>query len=387
MACDDDAVNQVMFSTPFRTGMEEAYIQEVLASSVWHGDGPFTKRATDWLLERTGAAGAMLTTSCTHALEMCALLLDLGSKDEVICPSYTFPSTATAVTARGATPVFVDVTADTLNIDPAGVAAAITPATRAIFVVHYGGVAVDLDAILALAQKHDLAVVEDNAHSLGAYFRGEHLGTFGAMGTHSWHDTKNVTSGEGGALLINDLALMNRAEVIREKGTNRSAFYRGEVDKYTWVSAGSSYLPSEFSAAVLMAQFEEFDNIQARRHEAWAAYARELSDWATQEGARLMQVPPEREHPAHLFYVIMNSHVDQMGMIGHLANRGVVATFHYQPLDSSPAGLVLGRTLQPCVVTADLASRLVRLPLHAALTTSDVMRVVEGVTSYRSVTS
>ncbi|MCA1782638.1 MAG: dTDP-4-amino-4,6-dideoxygalactose transaminase [Dermatophilaceae bacterium] len=374
----------MFFTTPYVTGLESEYLAQALQSGHWQGDGPFTARATSWLEAYTGAHSALLTTSCTHALELAAILLDLGPGDEVIVPSFTFSSTATAVAIRGATPVFVDVLPETLNIDPQQVAEAVTPATKAVFFVHYGGVAADLDALQAVADEHGLALVEDNAHALGGYFRGRHLGTFGTFATQSWHATKNVACGEGGALLINDPAFVERAEVIREKGTNRSRFLRGQVDKYTWVDQGSSYLPSELLAAVLAAQFECFEEIQDKRHRTWRAYDSSLPEWAAGNGVGVMTVPDECEHPAHLYYLIMSSPEDQEGIIQHLKMRGITAPFHYQPLDTAPAGRSLGRSLRPCTVTADRAARLVRLPLHAGLSEDDVARVIDGVMSYRS---
>lgn len=375
---------RIMFSQPYLAGLEGPFVNHALISTSWHGDGEYTAKATQWLLDKTGAGSALLTTSCTHALELAAILLEIGLGDEVICPSFTFSSTATAIAIRGATPVFVDVLPETMNIDPAAVEAAITPRTKAIFVVHYGGVAVDLDAIGAIAAAHGLKVVEDNAHGIGGYFRGRHLGTFGTFGTQSWHDTKNVTSGEGGAILINDEAYAERAEIVREKGTNRSRFLRGQIDKYTWVDQGSSFLPSDLLAALLYAQFERFDEIQERRQYVWHRYAEALPGWAAANGVQLMTEPPECEQPAHMFFTIMPSHADQMGLIAHLKERDIVATFHYQPLDSSEAGRRLGRTPNPCVVTADRSLRLVRLPMHAALLKKDVERVVEAVSEYRA---
>lgn len=372
-----------MFSAPYRTGLEQQYIAEVLASTVWHGDGDFTKRATAWLESQTLASSALLTSSGTHALEMAALLLDLQPGDEVIVPAFTFSSTASAVALRGALPVFVDVTADTLNIDPQRARDAVTPRTRAIFLLHYGGVAADMDAMMSLAGERQLRVVEDNAHGLGAYLEGRHLGTFGDFGIQSWHDTKNVTSGEGGALLINDDSYLERAEILREKGTNRAKFLRGAVDKYTWVDHGSSYLPSELLAAVLLAQFEHFEHIQDRRHAVWHHYAATLGDWAASIGARLMTVPPGCQHPAHLFYVLMPHPGEQAGLIDHLAAHDIVATFHYQPLNASPAGIALGRAADPCVVATEAAARLVRLPLHAGMSEGDAARVSEAVQTYR----
>ncbi|WP_245603809.1 dTDP-4-amino-4,6-dideoxygalactose transaminase [Intrasporangium oryzae] len=373
-----------MFSQPFRAGNEQAYVEEALSSAIWHGDGPFTERATRWLVERTGARDALLTTSCTHALELAGMLLELAPGDEVICPSFTFSSTATAIAIRGAVPVFVDVDPTTMNIDPVSAAAAITDRTKAIYIVHYGGVACDLPALQAVADQHGLAIVEDNAHSLGAYFNGQHLGTFGTFGTQSWHDTKNVTSGEGGAILINDERFAERAEILREKGTNRSRFLRGQVDKYTWVDQGSSYLPSDLLAALLLAQFERFDDIQTRRHAVWNGYDKQLGAWASDNGVELMTVPEGCEHPAHLYFLMMPTHEDQTGLISHLKEQDIVATFHYQPLDSSPAGRKLGRTPNPCPVTADRSMRLVRLPLHAGMTDADTDRVIGAITEYRA---
>ena len=377
-------MERIYFSRPYLAGMEYTNINASLATTSWHGDGDFTRKATEWLLERTQASGALLTTSCTHALELAAILLRLDRGDEVIVPSFTFSATATAIASRGATPVFVDIDPRTMNLDPAAVEAAVTERTKAIFVVHYAGVACDLDAIQAIADRHGLAIVEDNAHGIGAYLRGQHLGTFGTFGTQSWHDTKNVTSGEGGALLINDLQYLERAEIVREKGTNRAVFLRGQVDKYTWVDEGSSYLPSDLLSALLLAQFERFEEIQDRRQYVWHRYAAELPSWAADQGVGLMEVPADREQPAHMFYVVMPTHADQAGLIGALREKEIVATFHYQPLDSSPAGQRLGRTPFPCTVTADRAVRLVRLPLHAGMSKTDTNRVLEAVTAYRN---
>jgi len=373
-----------MFSRPFAAGLEERYLLEALRSTVWHGDGHFTAEASGWLKNYTGAAQTLLTTSCTHALEMAAMLLDLGPGDEVLCPSFTFPSTATAIAIRGATPVFVDVRPDTLNIDPAAAEAAITARTRAIFVVHYGGIAADLEEFQRLSTQYGLALVEDNAHGLGAYWQGRHLGTFGTFAAQSWHDTKNITCGEGGALLINDVSYRARAEAIREKGTDRSRFLRGEIDKYSWVDAGSSYLPSDLLAALLMAQFERFEQIQALRMAVWTAYDEHLGAWAESQSVQRMTVPDGCVQPAHLYFVIMPSFEDQQGLIEHLREASIVATFHYQPLDSSTAGLRYGRTPAPCTVTADRSQRLVRLPLHPGMGEADTGRVIEAIQGYRS---
>ncbi len=272
---------------------------------------------------------------------------------------------------------------DTLNLDVSQVEAAITERTKAVFVVHYGGIAADIERLVALTEARGLHLVEDNAHGLGGYWSGRHLGTFGGLATQSFHDTKNLTSGEGGALLINDESLRARAEVVREKGTDRSSFVRGEVDKYTWQDVGSSFLMSEVSAALLVAQSEGFESMQARRQEVWDHYAEQLAPWASDIRATTMHVPEGNSHPAHVFFVLMPSPQDQPGLMAHTGVREVTTVFHYQPLDSSPAGRRLGRTPHPCAVTRDVASRIVRLPLHPGLSDSDVERVVDAVTSYR----
>ncbi len=367
---------------PYVTGLERRYLQEVLDSDHWHGDGPFTKRAHELLRSLTGARSVLTTTSGTHALELAALLLGLAPGDEVICPTFTFSSTATAIALRGAVPVFVDSEPTTMNLDAELVEAALTDGTKAVCVMHYGGVAVDLTAIGELCRSRGLALVEDAAHALGGSYGGQPLGTFGAYGALSFHDTKNAAMGEGGALLINLPHGSDRAEVIREKGTNRSQFLRGAVDKYTWTDHGSSYLPAELLTAVLVAQLEHFDVIQRRRHAVWARYRTELSGWAAEHGVDLMTVPGDREHPAHLFYLVVPTPADQTGLIAHLRAQGVVGAFHYQPLDASPAGRALGRTPSPCAVAHDRAARLVRLPLYPGLSESDVDRVLTAVTSY-----
>ena len=374
---------KILFSKPYRTGSELANLDAVLNTDHVHGDGAFTAAATAKLKSITGSAHALLTTSCTHALEMAGLLLELGPGDEVIVPSFTFPSAAAAVALRGATCVFVDIDPETGNIDPAAVEAAITRHTSAIFVMHYGGVAADMDALLDLSRRHGLPIVEDNAHGLGGRWKGRQLGTIGVAGTLSFHDTKNLHCGEGGALLTNDTVLMARAEMIREKGTNRAQFLRGQVDKYSWQDIGSSYLPSELNAAVLDAQLQHFDEIQVRRHHVWDSYSRALPEWAERNGVRLMTIPPDRDHTAHLFYLLAPSLDDRDAMITHLRERGVVAPFHYVPLDTSPAGLKYGRTPVPCRNSADFSTRLLRLPLGPAMTDDQIGRVVDGVTSFR----
>ncbi|MFE3546216.1 dTDP-4-amino-4,6-dideoxygalactose transaminase [Nocardia sp. NPDC059177] len=375
--------DRIIFSRPFRAEAERANLMTVLDSDHSHGDGQFTKSATAKIKAITGAGHALLTTSCTHALELGALLLELGPDDEVIVPSFAFTSAATAMALRGATCVFVDIDDSTGNIDPAAAAAAVTEHTKAVLVMHYGGVAADMAPLLALAAQHGLAIIEDNAHGLGGTWRGRQLGTIGTLGTQSFHDTKNVHCGEGGALLLSDEILMSRAEIMREKGTDRARFLRGQVDKYSWQDIGSSYLPSELNAAVLDAQLSEFDTIQAGRHRVWDTYAAALPDWATRNSVRPMTVPDDRGHTAHLFYLRMPTEDSRDGLIRHLAERGIVAPFHYIPLDSSPAGLKYGRTPVPCVKSADFSATILRLPLWPMLSDVQLSRVIDAVTEYR----
>ncbi|WP_068065176.1 dTDP-4-amino-4,6-dideoxygalactose transaminase [Nocardia xishanensis] len=374
--------DRVIFSRPFRASRELANLEAVLASDHSHGDGQFTASATAKLKTITGAPHALLTTSCTSALEMAGLLLELGPEDEVIVPSFAFTSTATSMALRGATCVFADIDPATGNLDPESVATAVTERTKAVVVIHYGGVAADMDRLLALAAQHGFAVVEDNAHGLGGSYRGRPLGTIGTLGTLSFHDTKNVHCGEGGALLLTDEILMARAEIIREKGTDRARFLRGAVDKYSWQDIGSSYLPSELNAAVLDAQLDEFDAIQSGRHRVWDAYAAGLADWAARNDVRLMTVPDDRAHTAHLYYLRTPTEQRRDDLIGHLAGLGISAPFHYVPLDSSPAGLKLGRTPQACVRSAEFSGTVVRLPLWPDLRDDQVARVIEAVTAF-----
>ncbi|WP_240197385.1 dTDP-4-amino-4,6-dideoxygalactose transaminase [Nonomuraea lactucae] len=359
------------------------YLADAVRGRSTCGDGPFTGRAAALLREITGARQALLTTSCTHALEMSALLLDLRPGDEVIMPSFTFMSTANAFALRGAVPVFADCRPDTLNLDERLIEAAITDRTRAIVVVHYAGVACAMDAIGGLAARYGLAVVEDNAHGLGGHYRDRPLGSFGCMATQSFHETKNIQCGEAGALLVNAPELAERAEVIREKGTDRSRFFRGQVDKYRWIDIGSSYLPSDVLAAQLTAQLESFERIQSRRHAVWSAYHAWLADWAASGGVAQPAVPDGCEHPAHLYYLLLPDLHNRQAFIAHLAERGVQATFHYQPLHSSPAGTRYGRRAPGgCPVTEDVADRLVRLPLFPDLGEEDLAQVIDAVRSY-----
>jgi dTDP-4-amino-4,6-dideoxygalactose transaminase len=348
------------------------------------GDGEFTRRCSRWFEAELGAAKVLLTTSCTHALEMCALLLDLGPEDEVIVPSFAFVTTVNAFVLRGAKPVFADVRADTLNLDERLLPDLITPRTRAIVPLHYGGVGCEMDAILPLAQEHGVAVVEDNAHGLFGSYKGRKLGTMGALATQSFHETKNITCGEGGALVINDPAFAERAEILREKGTNRSRFFRGQVDKYTWVDLGSSYLPSEILAAFLWAQLEDHEAIQAARHRVWDRYRSELAGWAATTGVGLPRVPEHCEHPAHVFHLMLPDLDARTRLIAHLMSLGILAVFHYLPLHLSDMGRKLGGAPGQCPFTEDVSDRLLRLPLFPGLSDADIDAVVAGVTSFEA---
>jgi dTDP-4-amino-4,6-dideoxygalactose transaminase len=372
----------IWFNRPAVTGREIGYIQDALASGHLSGDGDFTARCRTALEALTGSARVLLTTSCTHALEMAALLAGVGAGDEVICPAFTFVSSVNAFVLRGARPRFVDIRPDTLNIDERLVEAAITPRTRALLVVHYAGVGCELGTLAAVARRHGLTLIEDNAHGLFGRYHGRPLGSVGQTSTLSFHETKNLTCGEGGALVINDPALVERAEVIREKGTNRSRFFRGQVDRYTWVDVGSSYLPSEILAAYLWAQIEARAAIQAHRAAVWQRYDAALADWADAVGARRPVVPPHCEHPAHLYYLLLPSLAARQGLIAHLRARQILAVFHYLPLHLSEQGLRYGGQPGQCPVTEDVSDRLVRLPLHYHLGEADQQRVVDAVTSF-----
>lgn len=357
----------IPFNKPYMTGRELSNIAQAHANGHLAGDGPFTKRCHAWLERHCGAHRALLTHSCTAALEMAALLLDLRPGDEVIMPSFTFVSTANAVALRGAVPVFVDVRADTLNIDERLLEAAITPKTRAIWVVHYAGVACEMDAIMAIAARHGLRVVEDAAQAIMSTYNGRPLGTVGDLGALSFHETKNIISGEGGALLCRDAELAERAEIIREKGTNRSRFFRGQVDKYTWVDIGSSYLPGEVTAAFLDAQMDDAESITARRLAIWDRY----HAWAARHEAegtlRRPIVPANCTHNAHMYYMLLPSLEARTTFIAQLRERGVQSVFHYIPLHSAPAGLATSRTHGDLAVTDDISNRLVRMPLWIGL--------------------
>ena len=374
----------IPFNRPSFEGREHEYLEAAIATGQISGDGIFTKRCHEYLEAELGVAKALLTTSCTHALEMAALLLDIKAGDEVILPSFTFVSTVNAFVLRGAKPVFIDVRPDTLNFDERQFKDLVTDRTRAAVPVHYAGVGCEMDVILEVAKSFGLAVVEDNAHGLFGTYRGKLLGTFGSLATQSFHETKNFMCGEGGALLINDSRFIERAEIIREKGTNRSRFFRGQVDKYTWTDIGSSYLPSDLLAAVLLAQFESRSSIQAKRQRIWERYRVELADWARQIGARLPIVPPDREQPYHMFYLLMPSLEAREALIAKLKGKGILSVFHYLPLHLSEMGRHFGGREGQCPVTEDVSDRLIRLPFYNTLTESDQEVVVEAIREFRT---
>ncbi|WP_425334708.1 dTDP-4-amino-4,6-dideoxygalactose transaminase [Paucibacter sediminis] len=349
------------------TGKELWYIAQAHAKGHLAGDGEFTKRCARWLEERTGARRALLTHSCTGALEMAAILADIGPGDEIIMPSYTFVSTANAFVLRGAVPVFVDIRPDTLNIDETKIEAAITPRTKAIVPVHYAGVACEMNRIMEIAQRHGLLVIEDAAQGVMSSYQGRPLGSIGHMAALSFHETKNIISGEGGALLVNDARFIERAEIIREKGTNRSQFFRGQVDKYTWTDMGSSYLPSELISAFLLAQTEEADRITQRRLMIWETYHRFLQQAELDGLLRRPTVPQGCGHNAHMYYLLLPSLARRSAFIDTLKSQGISTVFHYVPLHSAPFGLRAGRAVGEMTVTNDLSERLVRLPLWLGL--------------------
>jgi len=377
---------RITFNRPFSTGNELSYVAEAQRGLHLAGDGPFTKRCTDWIASQTGCAKPLLTHSCTGALEMAAILLDLKSGDEVIMPSYTFVSTANAFVLRGARPVFVDIREDTLNLDENLIEAAITPRTRAIVPVHYAGVACEMTRINEIAKRRGLKVVEDAAQGAMASYKGQALGTLGDLGTLSFHETKNLISGEGGCLLVNDPTLASRAEIIREKGTDRGRFFRGEVDKDTWQDVGSSYLPSEIIAAFLWAQLQEAEVISANRMEIWENYNNLFEPLERRGILRRPIVPEDCQHNAHMFYVLLPSSFDRQTVLEAFTRAGVGAVFHYVPLHSSPAGIRYGRTHGDLALTASLSERLVRLPLWIGLKLVHQQRVLNVIEQALGVT-
>ena len=372
----------IPFNKPHMTGRELYYIAQAHFNQMLAGDGPFTKRCHAWLEAKTGCRRALLTNSCTAALELSALLLDIQPGDEVILPSFTFVSTANAFALRGAVPVFVDVRGDTLNLDERLVEAAITPRTKAIVPVHYAGVACEMDTLLAIAQQHALSVVEDSAQGVMACYKGRPLGSLGHLGAYSFHETKNVISGEGGALLVNDPQYVDRAEVLREKGTDRSRFFRGESDKYTWQDIGSSFLPGELIAAFLWAQLEEAESVTQGRLRSWQIYHDLLAPLEDQARLRRPIVPAECSHNAHMYYILLPDTPTRDGLMHELRGRGIYAVFHYVPLHSSPAGRRLGRTPQELPVTDSVAGRLLRLPLWSGISVDEQATVVSAIADY-----
>ncbi len=372
----------VDFNKPSMVGTELGYITQAIERSHISGDGYFTQQASLLLEKELGVPKVLLTTSCTHALEMAALLLDIQPGDEVIAPSFTFVSTVNAFVLRGAVIRFIDVRPDTLNLDETLLEGMITSRTRAILPVHYAGVACEMDTIMDIANRHNIPVVEDNAHGLFGKYKGRLLGTFGCMATQSFHETKNITCGEGGALLINDPKLVEEAEIIREKGTNRSRFFRGQVDKYTWVDVGSSYLPSDILAAFLFAQLEQWREIQAKRQRIWDYYYTQLTEWAQINGVRLPHVPEEAEQSYHMFYMLLPNLEQRQAMIAFLRSQGIYSVFHYLPLHASPMGQQFGGQPGDCPVTEQVSDQLVRLPFYNTLTEADQSRVVEAVRAF-----
>jgi dTDP-4-amino-4,6-dideoxygalactose transaminase len=379
---DSPPSKPIPFNRPPLNGREIEYLQEALSHGHISGDGGFTKRCHQWLSRELGAHSALLTHSCTAALEMSAILANLGPGDEVIMPSFTFVSTANAVALRGATPVFVDIRADTLNIDETKIEEAITAKTKAIFVVHYAGVGAEMDTINEIGKRRRIIVLEDAAQGVMASYKGRPLGTIGALGSLSFHETKNVVSGEGGALLINDPLLKERAEIIREKGTNRSQFFRGQVDKYTWVDVGSSYLPSELIAAILLAQLERAADITRERLALWNLYHEAFL--ALEQAGRILRpvVPAHCQSNGHIYYLITRSLTERTKLIEYLKSNGISAVFHYVPLHSAPAGRRYARTHGELTVTSDLSDRLVRLPLWVGMERQAIDHVTARVQSF-----
>jgi dTDP-4-amino-4,6-dideoxygalactose transaminase len=373
---------RIPFNRATLLGHELEYVEQAVANGHISGDGPFGRRCEELLEEAVGCDRALLTTSCTHALELAALLLDLGPGDEVVVPSFTFASSATAFVLRGATIVFCDIRPDTLNLDEAQLPDVVTERTRAVVPVHYAGVACELDAICALADEREIAVVEDNAHGLFGTYRGRALGTFGTFAAQSFHETKNVTCGEGGALLVNRAEHVDRAEVLREKGTDRKRFFRGQVDKYTWVDVGSSYVLSDLAAAFLAAQLEARETIQQARRRVWERYRERLADWAERRGARLPIVPEHCEQPFHMFAVLLASLEERTALIEHLRARGILAVFHYLPLHLSAMGRRFGGRPGQCPVAEDASDRLLRLPFYTSLSEAEQDEVIEAIEAF-----
>ena len=374
--------NQINFNVPPFTGKELDYIRIAVDSQKICGDGQFTKKCNEWIEERTGTAKCLLTTSCTHATELAALLADIKEGDEVIMPSYTFVSTADAFVLRGATPVFVDIRPDTMNLDENLIEAAITEKTKAIVPVHYAGVSCEMDKIMELAKKYGLRVIEDAAQGIMSTYKGQALGTIGDYGAYSFHETKNFSMGEGGALLIRNPQDVERAEILREKGTNRSKFYRGQIDKYTWVDFGSSYLPSELNAAYLFAQLELAEEITEARLRIWNRYREGLRELEERGKLELPVIPPHCTHNAHMFYIKARDLKERTELIAFLKENGILAVFHYIPLHTAPAGIKYGRFNGEDRYTTKESERLCRLPLYYKLTESEADYVIDKVKEF-----
>lgn len=372
----------IEFNLPDISHEDRAHLAEALRLGKSSGNGQFTEFAEHLLEKSLNSRRVLLSTSCTHALEMSALLIHIKPGDEVLVPSFTFVSTASAFAMFGARPVFVDSRSDTLNIDSSLIESAITPRTRAICIVHYGGVACEMEEILRIAHKHNLLVIEDNAHGLFAKYRGRYLGTFGVMATQSFHETKNITCGEGGALVVNDAGLVDRAEILREKGTNRSRFLRGQVDKYTWVEIGSSWVMSDLLAAILWGQLQRAEAINARRIAIWSRYHTYLASWAHDHGTRLPFIPKDCEHVGHVYHLRFMTGNQRTRFIEHMKRHEISCVFHYQPLHISPVGQKFGGQLGQCPVAENAGDCLVRLPLYNTLTDGEQDRVIETVLEF-----
>jgi dTDP-4-amino-4,6-dideoxygalactose transaminase len=376
-------IYRIPFNRPCLAGNEYKYIAQAIANGHASGDGPFTRKCHELLEQELGVSRVLLTTSCTHALEMVALLLDCGPDDEVIVPSFTFVSTANAFALRGARLVFADIRPDTLNLDESRLESLITERTKAIVVVHYAGVSCEMEPIMAIAARHGVRVVEDNAHGLFSRYRGSYTGKFGCLAAQSFHETKNFTCGEGGALVLNDPDLLERALVIREKGTNRSRFFRGQVDKYTWVDLGSSYLPSDLLAAFLYAQLEARETIREKRRRVWNRYSESLAGWAENSNVKLPVIPPGCDQAYHMFYILLPSSEFRESLIKHLKTQSILSVFHYTPLHLSEAGKKYAARPSNCPVTEDISDRLLRLPFYNDLSESEQDQVAGCIIDFR----
>jgi dTDP-4-amino-4,6-dideoxygalactose transaminase len=377
-----DTKLDIPFNRPSFVGDERRYVEQALAAGHLSGNGAFTRRCEALLAGELGALRVLLTTSCTHALEMAALLLDVGPGDEVVVPSFTFVSSANAFVMRGARPVFADVRPDTLDLDARQLERLLTPRTRAIVAVHYAGVACDMDEIVALANRHGVEVVEDNAHGLFGRYRDRALGTIGTLAALSFHETKNVSCGEGGALVVNHARYLERAEILRDKGTDRGRFFRGKVDRYTWVDLGSSWVMSDLLAAVLLAQLEARERVQAARRTIWRRYQDGLSAWAEEQGVGLPTVPADCEQAFHLFFLVLPTHDARQRLIAHLGAHGILSVFHYVPLHLSPMGRRFGGRAGDCPVAESTSDRLLRLPLFYSLGEAEQTRILEAILAF-----